>query len=56
MSFVESTVEGRTAVSAGAEGNQLIAVAHVGLALEILFLQPRHVDQHFARRRFARKR
>ena len=41
---------------AGAKINQLIGIADVGLALEVLFFQASEVDEHLSRRRFAGKR
>jgi len=41
---------------AGAKGNQLVAIAHVGFALEVLSLQASNVNQHFLRGRFAGER
>ena len=55
MRFVERAVKRRAAVSAGAESNQLRAIAYIGLAVEVLFIQARHIDQHFLGRRFSRE-
>ena len=45
----------RAAVSAGAEADQLVGVAHVGPTLEILAFEPGQVNQHLFRGRLARK-
>ena len=51
--FGERALQRRTAVSTGAEADQLIGIMQVGMALEIFLLQTSDVDQHFLWRRFA---
>jgi hypothetical protein len=43
-------------MSTRSEGNELVGITDVGLALEIFLLQTSHVDQHFLRRRLACQR
>jgi hypothetical protein len=45
--------ERRSAVPAGAESDALARVVHVRRAIEVLLLEPRHVDQQFPGRRLA---
>ena len=51
----ERAAQRRAAVPAGAEADQLVGVAHVGLALVILAFEPGHVDEHLFRGRLARE-
>ena len=44
--FGECAVEGRAAVSAGAETDELVGILQIGMALEIRRLQASYVDQH----------
>ena len=46
----ECSIAGRATVAAGAEGNALARVAHVGPPLVVVPLKLAHVDQHTCRR------
>jgi hypothetical protein len=46
MGLGKSSVQGRSAMSTGAEANQLVGIGHIGLTFIIIPLELREIHQH----------